>query len=67
MKAFSNTFLGFLKAFIYKYLLKKEGKNYSELTTELRTILDYEFNDNRSLKQEINEFIGKLGANKNSN
>jgi len=67
VKAFSNTFLGFLKSFIYKYLLKKEGKNYSELITELRTILDYEFNDNRSLKQEINEFIGKLGTNKNSN
>ena len=67
VKAFSNTFLGFLKSFIYKYLLKKEGKNYSELITELRTILDNEFNDNRSLKQEINEFIGKLGANKNSN
>jgi len=67
VKAFSNTFLGFLKAFIIKYLLKKEGKDYSELISELRTILDNEFNDKERLRQEINEFIGKLGNNKDSN
>lgn len=67
VKAFSNTFLVFLKAFIYEYLLKKEGKNYSELISELRATLDYEFNDKRRLKQEINEFIDKLGNNKDSN
>ena len=67
VKAFSNTFFGFLKAFVFKYLLKKEGKNFSELITELRTRLDYEFDDNKSLKKEINEFLSKLGKNKNSN
>jgi len=33
---------------------------------ELRTILDNEFNNERRLKQEIDEFIGKLGNNKDS-
>jgi len=67
VKAFSNTFLVFLKAFIMKYLLKKEGKNYSEFISELKTIIDHEFNDDGRLKQEINEFIGKLGYNKDFN
>ena len=67
VKAFSNTFLGFLKAFIIKCLLKNEGKEYSELISELRTILDTEFNDKKRLKQEINEFIEKLEINKDFN
>ncbi len=67
LKAFSNTFLGFLKAFVFKYSLKKEGIDYSKLISELRTRLDHEFNDDRKLKQAIDGFISKLGNNKDSN
>lgn len=66
VKAFSNTFLGFLKAFIFKYLLKKEGINYSELISELRTILNHEFNDDKKLKQTIDGLISKLETNEDS-
>jgi hypothetical protein len=61
LKAFSNVFLGFLNAYIFSYFLKKEGKNYSELMTELRTLLDNEFKDTDRMRQEINEFLNKLG------
>jgi len=61
LKAFSNVFLGFLNAFIFSYFLKKEGKDYSELMTELRTLLDNEFKDTDRMRQEINEFLNKLG------
>ncbi len=67
IKAFSNTFLGFLKAYNFKYLLKKEGINYSELISELRTILNHEFNDDKKLKQTIEGFLSKLETNKDSN
>ncbi|MBD3214686.1 MAG: hypothetical protein GF311_18895 [Candidatus Lokiarchaeota archaeon] len=60
LKAFSNVFLGFLKAYIVNYFLIKEGKDYSELVTELRTLLDNEFKDKNRIRQEINNFLDKL-------